>query len=277
MRSTSPSTPAELANEVDAALLRDLAALAGIADPVVSPVDYAEVQLSVGCADESRACFEAIARAASVDALLVRSLSTDDAGSARLELRYFDSASSDEPAVVSTEVPAGASDALVRAMPSLVRELFGIPEVVAPAQSEPAPASDAAPLPAQSTREDEGEDEGVSIVPWLFIGAGAATLTAGIVVGAIAAEDFNAWKKSSVGTTEEADRANDELDDLNTRALAADILMPAGAVMLGLGATLLMLELSDDEDRTPAGATLAIEAKPGGALLRVRGTFAEAW
>jgi len=275
LRSTGPATPAELANEVDAVLLRDLAEIAGINDPVVSPVDYAEVQLSVGCADESRACFESIARAASVDALLVRSLSIDAAGGARLELRYFDSASSDAPAVVSTEVPAGTSDALVRAVPGLVRELFGIPEIAAPAPSAPEQQHDAtAALQAQSPREDAAG----SVVPWILIGAGAATLTAGIVVGAIAAKDFSAWKKSSVGTPEQVDQANAALDDLNTRAVVADILMPAGAVMLGLGATLLVLELGDDDDeRTEDYARLALEPKPGGALLRVQGTFRGAW
>jgi hypothetical protein len=198
--------------------------------------------------------------------LLVRSLAVDDAaGRARLELRYFDSASSDEPAVVGTEVPAEGSATLVDAVPGLVRELFGIPEIAAPAPSEPEPQSDASLSQAERPRDEEGG----SVVPWILIGAGAATLTAGIVVGVAAADDFSAWKDTSIRTPEQAEQANAELDDLNTRALVADILMPAGAVMLGLGATLLVLELSDDEDRT----ALAIEPRPSGALLRVRGAW----
>ena len=45
-----------LADPVDAALLRDLAVIAGIDAPVVSPLDYAEIELGVGCFEPSRDC-----------------------------------------------------------------------------------------------------------------------------------------------------------------------------------------------------------------------------
>lgn len=277
LRSTATSTPAELSDAVDAALLRDLAGIAGIDDPVVSPVDLAEIQLSVGCADEQRACLEAIARAANVGALLVRSLSTTDQGGARLQLRYFDSASSDEPKVVGTEVTAEHNGELAEAVPSLVRELFGIPEIAAPAEptadapvvqtTEPKPK----PEPPSSERKDS------SLLPWILIGAGAAVLTTGLIVGTVANDDFQAWRKRPIGSTDQADRANDELDDLEARALAADIAMVTGAVALGLGASLLALELGGDEPASDEPATLAIEPRATGALLRLRGTFDEAW
>jgi len=268
LRSAHGTPPVALPDAIDAALLRDLAQIAGIPNPVVSPVDYAEVQLNVGCADESRACLGSIARAAGVDALLVRSLSADESGSVRLELRYFDSASRDEPAMVSTEAPADASDALVRAMPGLVRELFGIPAVAAPAASnDPEPRSLAAPPAAVSGAE---EDEG-SIGPWLVIGAGAAALTTGIIVGAMAADDFSLWKKRLIQSTVQADQANADYDDLKDRALVANVLMPVGAVVLALGATWLVIDLAGDDASSEERATLALEPRPDGAFLRVRG------
>ena len=268
LRATHGALPAALPDAIDAALLRDLAAIAGIPSPVVSPVDYAEVQLSVGCADESRACLASIARAAGVDALLVRSLSADEAGSVRLELRFFDSASRDEPTMVSTEAPAEASDALVRAVPGLVRELFGIPAVAAPAaRDDPEPSSMAAPPAAVSGAE---EDEG-SIGPGLVIGAGAAVLTAGIIIGATAADDFSLWKKRPIQSTVQAEQANADYDDLEARALVANVLMPVGAVVLALGATWLVIDLAGDDASSEERATLALEPRPDGAFVRVRG------
>jgi len=275
LRATASSTPTELANDVDAALLRDLAAIAGITNPMVSPVDYAEVQLSVGCTDEARACLEAVARAANVDALVIRTISGDDGGLVRLELRYFDSASSDEPAVVSTEETAPMRDELVPAVPGLVRQLFGIPEIAAPAESTPVEQEASGPPPRSEPRPAPRKPEGHSVVlPWVLIGAGAAVLTTGIILGAVAADDYSAWKKRPIESTEQADQANEDLDRLKTRALAANIVMPVGAVTLGLGVTWLVLQLSGEHD---SRTTLALEPRPGGALLQVHGTFQEGW
>src|SRR4051812_31628517 len=55
LRSTQGAAGA-MSDAIDGALLRDLAALAGIENPTVAPIDYAEIQLTVGCSDEGRAC-----------------------------------------------------------------------------------------------------------------------------------------------------------------------------------------------------------------------------
>jgi hypothetical protein len=263
LRSTDSATPAAFAEDIDGALLRDLRAIAGIEDPMVSPVEYAEIQLSVGCTDESRACLETMARAAASSALLVRELRTGQDGTVHLELRYFDSASTDPPTAVRREAPSASRDALVAAVPSLVRELFGIPEVAAPA-AQPA-TQPVARSPSQATAGDND----VPIVPWIVIGAGAAALTAGIVVGAVAASDYDAWKKRPIDSMDQAERANDELDDLETRALVANVLMPVGVIALGLGVALLVLDVADDEQP----ARLDSAPLEGGALVSLRGPW----
>ncbi len=277
VRSTSGSTPADLVEAIDAALLRDLAGIAGIAEPVVSPIDLAEIQLSVGCADDGRPCLESIARAAGVGALLVRALSADDQGAVRLELRYFDSGSRDEPRAVSTQVPAEQSGALVDAVPGLVRELFGIPEVAAPAErTEGEPRALGEPEPqfaASSSRAQAGS----SVVPWILMGAGAAALTTGVIVGAIASDDFQAWKSRPLRTDADAQQANEDFDDIEARAIGADIAMVGGGVVLGLGVTLLALELGADDTTENEPASLSLEPRGDGALLRFRSAFSEVW
>jgi len=263
LRSTDGASPAAFAEEIDGALLRDLRAIAGIENPMVSPVEYAEIQLSVGCTDETRACLETIARAAAASAVLVRELRTGEDGTVRLELRYFDSASTDPPAVARREAPSASRDALVAAVPSLVRELFGIPEVAAPA-AQPSTQQVAPSQPAPHAR-----DSGVPVVPWIVIGAGAAVLTAGLIVGAVAASDYDAWKKRPIDSMDQAERANADLDDLEARALVANVLMPVGAVALGVGVALLVLDVADDQEH----ARLDVAPIEGGALVSLRGPW----
>ena len=274
---TSDSMQA-LADAVDAALLRDLSAIAGIESPVVSPVDHAEIQLGVGCSDESRECLLAITRAVRVDALVLRRLGVDADGNGQLELTYFEAASNDAPTTVETRAAAAQMQSeLVAAVPSLVRRLFGIAEVVEPAPA-PAPAapvtsnvSTAAPAPPP------GDGPGVSAATWIALGAGTAALTVGIVVGWTAQRDFDDWKDMPVGSRDEADDARAAFDGIRGRAIAADVLLAIGAVGIGLGATLLVLDLGGDGERDGGQARVAVMPAPGGAIVRIEGALQDAF
>ena len=266
-----------MADAVDAALLRDLSAIAGIESPVVSPVDYAEIQLGVGCTDESRDCLLAITRAVRVDALVLRRLRFDAAGNGQLELTYFEAASNDAPKTVDTKADAAQLETdLVAAVPSLVRRLFGIAEIAQPAAA-PAPA---APVTLKiSTAEPApvpGDEPSVSAATWIALGAGAAAVTAGIVVGWTAQQDFDDWKVMPVGSRSEADDARAAFDGIRSRAIAADVLLSVGAIGLGLGATLLVLDLGRDAERDGGHARVAVTPAPGGAIMRVEGTLQDA-
>jgi hypothetical protein len=280
VRATSEPMQA-MADAVDAALLRDLSAVAGLESPVVSPVDYADIQLGVGCSDESRNCLLAITRAVRADALVLRRLGVDAQGNGQLELVYFQAASSDAPTTVAiSAAPAHMESELVAAVPSLVRQLFGIAEVARPAApvAVQAETSDPAlrPTTAGNSAHAAGEERGVSAGTWIALGAGAAVLTAGILVGWTAQQDFRDWKERPLETRDQADDARAAFDDLRTRAIAADVLMPVGAVGIGLGITLLVLDLGREGEREGERATLAVTPAPGGAMLRVQGSLQEA-
>jgi hypothetical protein len=270
-RATSTSTSVAVSDAVDAALLRDLASLAGIASPVVSPVDYAEIQLSVGCSDESRTCFESIARTANVESLLVRTLDAAPNGNVRLELRYFDLASSDAPTRVSTDVPADqASTALAEAVPALVRELFGIPKVVAPAAPADPPPPQFQPSPKPTPAAPQAY---VSALTWVALGVGAVALTAGAVIGIAAEQDFERWKRQPIRSAAQAEQASADFEGLQDRAVAANILIPAGAVVLALGATLLVFDLSDGDHAAQLSVAPLFDGERAHVLGRMRGTF----
>jgi hypothetical protein len=270
--------PQELADAIDAALLRDLSAIGGIEDPVVSPVDYAEIEIGVGCSDDFRACLLAITRAVRVDALVLRRLSVDAQGQAQLELTYFEAASKDAPTIVETSVPAESTAALVAAIPGLVRKLFGIEEVAPAAAPTPAQTA-AATAPSSIDRSvalAPADGTGVSAGTWIALGAGAATLTAGIVIGWTAQQDFHDWKQTPIESRSDAEAARSDYKGIRTRAIAADVLMPVGAAGIGLGLTLLVIGLGDHAGSNVREARLELAPAPGGALVRIQGVLEDA-
>jgi hypothetical protein len=258
------------ADAVDGALLRDLAAIAGIDDPSVSPIDYAEIQLTVGCSDEGRDCLVSIARMTQVDAVVVRKLAALS-GRATLELVYLDATATDLPARVQESAEgAGAAERLEAAVPVLVRRLFGIPEAPM-AQAEPGAAATTAPGQdrAGAQREQAGEGGGVSALTFIALAAGAGALGAGIAFGLGAQSTFDEYKGLRVRDEDDARRANAKFDSAKSQGMIATVLIPAGAAVLALGATLLVLDLSDGGG---GEHEIALQPLPGGALLSLRGT-----
>ncbi|MFI5307184.1 MAG: hypothetical protein ACHQ53_07530 [Polyangiales bacterium] len=257
------------ADAVDAALLRDLAELAGIEKPTVSPIDYAEIQLTVGCSDEGKACLSSIAQMVQVDGVVVRRLTVEQ-GRMTLTLLHFDATATDEPAhAEETFEGADAGKAAVAAVPSLVRRLFGIPEPVV-AAAVPAPASAlvaTSPGPTSATTDRAGG--GVGALSVVTLAAGAGILTGGLVVGASAKSSFDEFKAIKVVTEDDARRANSKFDAVKSKALAANVLMPSGAAVLALGAALLVLDLTRGG---PHDTEVSLLSLRGGAMLTLRGT-----
>jgi hypothetical protein len=268
---TTQGDAAAAAEAVDGALLRDLAAFAGIENPNVSPIDYAEIQLTVGCSDEGRQCLSSVAQTMQVDAVVVRKLAVEP-GRATLTLVYLDATAADEPAHAE-HVAEGeaATEALASAVPALVRRLFGIPEpVVAAAPEQQAGAG--APSREASSPDDyppEPAPGGASVGPltWIALGVGAVALGAGVVLGLGAQSSFDDYKQTEVRDEDDAAQAEEHFDSAESKGRIATVLIPAGAVVLALGATLLVLDLSDDGG---ADTELGLAPLPGGALLSLR-------
>lgn len=255
-----------IAGNVDAALLRDLAAIAGIENPTVSPIDYAEIQLTVGCSDEGRQCLSSIAELAQVDAVVVRRLAVT-AEQLQLTLTYFDATASDEPTRADQSFTGtDAGERAVAAVPVLVRKLFGVPEPVVAASAEPvatatAPRATLEPAPAR-VREEQHPAR-IGALTWITLAGGAAVLAGGIVLGASAQSSFDNFKSFQLKATADVAPANGKLDVAKSKALAADVMMPVGGAILALGGVLLALDLMH-EDKPSKVAVIPVR---GGAVL----------
>jgi len=262
LRSNGPDVGA-VGEPVDAALLRDLASIAGIDNAQFSPIEYEEIQLTVGCGDQSRECLSAIAGMAQVSGVVLRSV-VKSGSALQLDLVYFDTSSQDEPARASV---TGDAAQLAAAVPSLVRKLFGIPDVAPPvaaappvANSAPAAATDAAP-------SGSGGVNTLTIASIVTLAVGVGVGLAGVVVGASASSTFDDYKNTAVTDEASARRANSTFSDAESKATVANILMPLGGALVVGGAIMLVLGLGADSEDAPATQVALAPMSQGGVLV----------
>jgi hypothetical protein len=225
-------------------------------------VNYGEVQLTVGCSDESTECLAAITHIAEADAIVVRHLSVEPDSTLALRILYFDEASG--PAQVQIAVLAGHEQELAQAVPNLVRKLFEIPEpapqspLVAGPPVPPPDASSTSAAPAAATSDGGGS---ISTLTW-------------VALGVTANSDYDRFRSTRVQTREQAEAASRKFSSIETRGTLANVLIPAGAVMLGAGALLLGIDLtSGDSGAETTHAGVQMIPLPSGGAVAVHGSF----
>jgi hypothetical protein len=267
IRDTSPGVPADVANAVDARLALDLVDIRGARNVVVSPVTYAEVQLAVGCSDESVACLSAIADTAAARAVLVRRLVVDASGSIHLRTLYFEPAGTRPPAHAATSAMLDRRAELVASIPNLLRTLLGRRANEPTRHSSPAKV---AIIPRRAPHEAPA----VTAPTWITLAGGALLLVPGIGLALSADADYDAFRRQPIETRAEADRARRDFGSIETRATWSSVLIPAGAIALGVGAVLLGMDLTDG-DEADGGSTDGVFLAPlaRGAMLGVRGSL----
>jgi hypothetical protein len=272
MRETTGEVAASLIATVDAALLRALGEVAGIRKPTLSPVAYGEVQLTVGCSDESSACLTAITHIAEADAIVIRQLSAEPDNMVVLRILYFDEAGG------ASDVRAAASADRVldleQALPELVRTLFEIPTAPEPAAAVAAPAEPAASPTTPSARTTTDGAPSISPLTWISMATGVAAIGTGIVLWRTADADFDELTNTRVQTRAQADDANRKFSSIETRTTLTNVLIPVGAAVLSAGAVLLAIDLSSSDSAAEAShASVQLVPLRSGAALSVNGRF----
>jgi len=228
---------------VDDELARALRDVGGFSRVVFSSVALADLRLAVGCGDEGASCLDRLARALEATAIVVRRVRMNPSGTT-LSLVYRDRASNDAPLIATR---TGSASRLADQMQPMVRSLYGVADV-APTRSP-----------------------GVRGWTWLTLGSGAGVLLGGAILGASAS--WGEYATLDANSATDVDRIEASLGAAQSRALAGNILIGVGAVTLGVGGALLLIDLLDAPDE-PGADRLDLAFSPSfqGGMLTLRHT-----
>ncbi len=282
LATAQPVAP-ELAAQVDYALLSELSKSAGVHEPVVSPIDFEEIQLSLGCEGDQPECLSSAAETLQVEQLVVRYLRIDQSGRLVLRIVRFTPSSDREPTSAEGKVVPGSEATLSIEVRRLVRAVFGIPEpptptpsvprvaVAAPVQVTPAPVPEA--HANRSIEAPRDTSRGVAPLTWVLLASGTAVLATGIVFGVSARGSYNDFQNTPVDSAADARRAKDDFESLQTQGSVSNVLTPVGGAALGLGVVLLIFDLADGESSERPTARLKISRSLRGASMTLSATF----
>jgi len=228
---------------VDDELARALRDVGGFSRVVFSSVPLPDLRLAVGCGDEGASCLDRLARALEATAIVVRRVRANPSGTT-LSLVYHDRASNDAPLIATR---TGSPSRLADEMQSMVRSLYGVADVA-------------------TTRS-----RGVGGWTWATLGSGAGVLLGGAILGASASWGEHMTLRAN--SAADVDRIEASLAAAETRALAGNILIGVGAVTLGVGGALLLIDLLGTPDEPGADhLDLAFAPSLQGGMLTLRHT-----
>jgi hypothetical protein len=269
IQDTGADVPVGAVEAIDVQLLGALRKRVPGRQVYVSPVGYLEVQLAVGCGDETPACLTEIARTAQANALVIRRLEAHGRGGLRVRLVYFDQTLGRAPA--HAEVATAHDDRpeqLEPALSSAVNRLLDVRAI--PVAPEPS-AHSAAPV---NTAADSQTHATVAPVTWLVLGTGAALTAAGIALGISANTDYAEFRRSEIDTPAQADRAHRDFGSIETRGTWSTVLIPTGVLALGIGGVLLGMDLAAGDGSTDSRPARAFVAPlHGGGVFGVQGAL----
>lgn len=265
-----------LADALDPVVLGELDKVQGVRVSARPPLDLPATQLALDCIGETNACLRSVAEQAAAESLLAPSLERAG-GETVVTLLFFDARGEGELRSVTRRHPsADVERAALDAVPAMMRELFGVAEP-AP-QAEPAQESPAQTAVVESdlggAQEPAPTRSSFPPAPVAITAVGVAILGTGIVFGLMSKANEDDYADAPHGNEDEIDAAYDTLDKAQTQATIANIGLGLGAAVIALGATLWIVELSD-EPESEQNAWLAPRIGERELGLTLGGRFAE--
>lgn len=226
-------------------------------------LDLEQLQLALGCMGETVACLEAVSNEVGAPIVLVPSL--DRAGGELVAaVLLFDARDGAQRRAVRQARGATAEAEILQGVDGMLRELFGLP----PARETGTGSGTGTGTGTGTGAGDTGRS--ISAVPFVVMGAGAAALVVGGVLGAMSQSSADTYRRTEVVTQADADAARAHLSRAETEALAANVLFVAGGVVAAAGLVWLLAGGNEDGSSPLAAAPMI---GPDGAGVVIAGTF----
>jgi hypothetical protein len=242
----------ELAAALDPVLVSQLHELPQIQVATRPALDLSATQLAVDCVGETRDCLSAVARQSGVEGLVAPSLRMVGQETV-VTLLYFDGRNGGEMQSVTRRYSGPAVERLaLDDVPSMVRELFGIPE---PAPEAPAPSGLDASFGADM--EETPQSSAWPAVPVAITAAGIVLGGVGAAFGFASNASMDRYRNMDViDSTQDpavierrANQANDEYDKAHTQAMLCTIGLGLGGAAVVTGVTLWIIQSGRSRER----------------------------
>jgi hypothetical protein len=181
-------------------------------------------------------------------------------------LLRFDAGGGEIRTVVRRFVGGDVIAAALDAVPSMLRELFGLPEP---------DATPAGPAPTPETTEPvDVVEHPFPVVPVVVSAVGVALLATGAVFAMASKSNEDEYAKARLRNDGEVDDAIDLRDKAKRQATLANIGFGVGAAVAAVGLTWLVIDLSSKDESDATSATLTPLGGPGRFGLALQGHFA---
>lgn len=232
-------------------------------------MDLNAVQLAIDCVSETPQCLRAVANQTQAQILLAPSLQSTQSELV-LSLLRFDASDGRMRRVLRRQPGSSLKSETLDAVPSMLRELFNIPEPepqpapVAADTSSKEPAGTTLP-PIVEPPQDPAPSRPLPLGPFLLAGGGALVLGGGAIAGAIMLNTQDKYNTHPVKTERDVTTVNDLKDEAKTQAVIANVLYGVGGAMMVAGGVWLAVSLSQPA-RRDAWQTAVIPAVGPGQL-----------
>lgn len=233
-------------------------------------MDLNAVQLAIDCVSETPECLRAVANQTHAQILIAPSLQNTQSELV-LSLLRFDAADGRMRRVLRRQPGTSLKPETLDSVPSMLRELFNVPEPTphpAPVASEARAAdSKAAWLPPIiEPPQEPASSAPLPLGPFLLVGGGALVVGGGAVVGALMLSTQDKYNTLRVSTERDVTKANDLKDTAKTQEVLANVLYGVGGAMLVAGGIWLAVALSQPARRDDDWRTAVVPAIAPGQL-----------
>lgn len=220
----------ELSAALDPVVLSELRTVGSIEITARPSLDLPAMQLAIDCEGEVAECMAAVVREAGVEGLVAPILRRDG-DQVLVTLLYYSAEDNRIQDVTRTLTGRSVAQAMLDAVPAMVREIFKSPSETPPAETPEALAQSE----RTEARSANAPSKFLRILPWALGGAGVAVLGVGIGLGASSQSLESDYKKAPTESRGDVNRALDTLDKAERRALSANVLFGVGSALVASG------------------------------------------
>jgi hypothetical protein len=263
----------ELASALDPVVLAKLGDLQIVQVSTRPGLDLPAAEIAIDCVGETRECLSAMAQQVGAPMLIAPTVQRAGEETVVTILRFDAAGEGDIRTVVRRFEGGDVVAAALDAVPSMLRELFGVSE-----PSATPPSQEPQPPPPETSEPVDVPEHPFPVAPVVVTGVGVALIATGAVFAMASQKNEDDYAHMHVPNNGAVDDAIKLREKAKHQSTLANIGFGVGAAVAAVGLTWLVIDLTSSDEVDQASATLAPIGGPGRFGLALQGHFARnAW